>query len=88
MFCVHCSHRRAARPRRLCFACYENRSVRERYPRQSTAQFEAVSDYCGRSPLPQHPTAFGPGTEGKIAVLQERASRGEALWHPLDARER
>ena len=35
-------------------------------------------------PLPA-PTRALPGTPEKIAVLRERARRGQALWHPLDA---
>jgi carbon storage regulator CsrA len=34
-------------------------------------------------PLPE-PTQELPGTEGKIAVLTQRASRGQQLFHPQD----
>jgi hypothetical protein len=34
------------------------------------------------------PTAFLPGSPGKVAVLAERAARGEQLFHPADARGR
>jgi hypothetical protein len=36
-------------------------------------------------PLPATPTQHEPGSEGKVAVLIERAARREALWHPGDA---
>lgn len=36
-------------------------------------------------PLPDHPTIAQPGSPEKIEVLTGRASRGEMLFHPLDA---
>lgn len=36
--------------------------------------------------LPATPTHHLPRTPGKIAVLQERAARGEILHHPDDAK--
>lgn len=36
--------------------------------------------------LPARPTRHLPGTAGKLRVLRRRAMRGEALFHPLDAR--
>lgn len=42
-------------------------------------------DVYGEPFPPAKPTKHGPGTEGKIAVLEERAGRGEGLWHPGDA---
>ena len=39
----------------------------------------------GDKPLPPFPTAALPGTPEKVAILEERARRGFALWHPLDA---
>ncbi len=35
-------------------------------------------------PLPEAPTSAKPGTEEKLAVLAERARRGESLFHPAD----
>ena len=32
------------------------------------------------------PTDALPGTPEKVLVLEERARRGQCLWHPLDAR--
>jgi len=37
-------------------------------------------------PWPRRPTSAFPGTRSKLAVLEARATAGEALWHPLDAR--
>lgn len=39
---------------------------------------------AGRRPL--NPTAAWPGSAAKIAVMRRRASRGESLFHPDDAR--
>ena len=35
-------------------------------------------------PLPAMPTTARPGSEEKIKELQERANRGEQLFHPDD----
>jgi len=35
--------------------------------------------------LPQEPTTALPGTPDKVAVMAERAARGESLFHPHDA---
>ena len=35
--------------------------------------------------LPQQPTTAAPGSEAKVQVMIERASRREALFHPEDA---
>jgi hypothetical protein len=35
--------------------------------------------------LPQQPTTAAPGSEAKVQVMIERASRREALFHPSDA---
>lgn len=34
--------------------------------------------------IPPEPTDARPGSEEKILILCERASLGQALWHPLD----
>jgi hypothetical protein len=36
--------------------------------------------------LPAEPTEHPPGSPGKVEVMRERASRRQALFHPLDAR--
>lgn len=36
--------------------------------------------------LPALPTAYPPGTVGKLYVMMQRAERGECLWHPQDSR--
>jgi hypothetical protein len=37
-------------------------------------------------PWPRRSTSAFPGTRSKLAVLEARATAGEALWHPRDAR--
>ena len=41
-------------------------------------------DLVGPVSLPGEPTDAAPGSEEKIRVLTERASRREQLFHPLD----
>lgn len=86
LLCVHCKRRRANRPRRLCWTCYHTPGVRQMYPpSDGWMERSALPDYCGTSKPPVSPTDAAPGSLEKIAVLQERASSGLALWHPLDA---
>jgi hypothetical protein len=44
------------------------------------------SNVPGFETLPGQPTDAPPGSEQKIRVLTERASRRESLFHPLDGR--
>ena len=86
-FCQHCLKNYQRRPRGLCDPCYRNLAVRLVYP---AVEYLCRRGYgqtpgCGKR-LPIDPTGARPGSEEKIQVLSERASRGEALYHPLDAR--
>lgn len=38
-----------------------------------------------RRAIQPEPTDALPGTEEKVRILEERARRGQSLWHPLDA---
>jgi hypothetical protein len=58
--------------------------VRDRYPSTSKFAHRGVRDFNGRASLPV-PTQALPGTPEKVAVLEDRARLGQALWHPLDA---
>jgi hypothetical protein len=58
--------------------------VRERYPSTSKFARRGVSDFNGRAALPA-PTDAPPGSAEKVAVLEQRARLGQALWHPSDA---
>lgn len=81
--CRHCQEIFANRPRGLCWTCYYTPGVRDQYPSTSKFARRGVRDFNGRTRLPD-PTPALPGTEAKVAVLEERARRGIALWHPLD----
>jgi hypothetical protein len=86
--CRHCRRAKVSRPRGLCWACYYTPGVRELYP--VTSKFGrwgvgARPGACERL-LPAGPTDALPGTPEKVTVLEERALRGVALWHPDDAR--
>jgi hypothetical protein len=81
VFCRHCGHETAGRPRGLCWSCYFTPAIRSLYPSQ--ARYGLARDNPG-VPLPAAPTEARPGTEEKLAVLCERAAHHQSLWHPLD----
>jgi hypothetical protein len=84
MACRNCGRSPATRPRGLCWSCYYRPGVRKRFPSTSKFAQHGVEDFNGTA-APPVPTAALPGTPDKVAVLQERARRHQALWHPLDA---
>lgn len=87
IICQHCKRERVAYRRRLCKWCYDDKSVRDLYPidtPQERAKLRGIDLQGVKRPLPEKPTKFLPGTEGKIRVMSERAERGEELWHPKD----
>jgi hypothetical protein len=43
-----------------------------------------VDDFYGQPKAPLLPTGALPGSPEKIAVLQQRAMKRQALWHPAD----
>jgi hypothetical protein len=45
-----------------------------------------VGNFNGNAPLPPLPTTAPPGSPEKLAVLEERTRRKQALFHPADAR--
>ena len=85
MLCRHCHERKVNRPKGLCFSCYYRDGVRVMYP--STSKFAARGTGLGnrRRPLPIEPTDARPGSALKVAVMMERAARGELLFHPKDS---
>jgi hypothetical protein len=46
---------------------------------------ESPIDYL-ELPIPAESTSSPPGSPEKIATMRARASRGEAVFHPMDAR--
>ncbi|HLJ92436.1 MAG TPA: hypothetical protein VKU02_04510 [Gemmataceae bacterium] len=85
MGCRHCGRKAAGRPRGLCWTCYQTLAIRERYSPVSKFGRRGVLDFCGLGKLPTRPTPALPGSPEKVAVLEQRASRRESLWHPHDA---
>jgi hypothetical protein len=85
MMCRHCNRARSNRPRGLCWSCYYTPGIRDQYPSTSKFARRGVSDFNGQIKLPSGPTSAFPGTPEKVAILEQRAARGEALWHPEDA---
>ena len=86
LLCRHCQKKKASRPRGLCFSCYGQEGVREKYPSTSKFARLGILDRFGTQPLPTMPTKALPGTTEKVTVLAERAAAGQQLWHPEDAR--
>ncbi|MFO0881672.1 MAG: hypothetical protein U0840_30610 [Gemmataceae bacterium] len=86
MLCRHCQKVRSNRPRGLCWSCYYSPGVRDQYPSTSKYARRGVSDFNGRATVAARPTRALPGSEEKVRVLEERARKGLALWHPEDAR--
>lgn len=87
--CGHCRRVRWIKSRGLCFACHSTPGVRDRY--EPRAVVGALSALYGTTNPPLRtpvPTMHGPGTPGKVAVLEARAAAGERLWHDADAKER
>lgn len=85
--CVHCRRKRQRKCRGLCSTCWRDESIRDRFPPTKVYHRripEEITDVKER-PLPKKPTTVFPGA-GKIDVLAQRFARGEALFHPGDAR--
>jgi hypothetical protein len=84
MLCRNCNRVPSNRPRGLCWSCYYRPGVRERFPSTSKFARRGVGDFNGPAALPE-PTDAPPGSPEKVAILEERARLGQALWHPHDA---
>lgn len=84
--CRRCG-RRATRPRGLCWTCYYTPGVKEAFAPLSSDGQRGRGGNNSRGCLPDETTDAIPGSEEKIQVLTERASRGESLFHPFDSRQ-
>jgi hypothetical protein len=83
--------RLADQRRGLCRRCYDDRSIRAKFPRLDTTEARRTNGqraWTGtRSrPLPQ-PTIAVPGSREKIEVMRLRFERGEQIFHPDDPRQ-
>lgn len=85
MLCRHCQRSLVSRPRGLCWSCFYTPEVRELYPVSS--KFARRGLGIGNSVVvpPPFPTTALPGTNEKIAILQQRALARQELFHPQDA---
>lgn len=83
--CRHCAVFVASRPRGLCWTCYADESVRACYPSTSKFGYRGLANFCGEARGPAVPTQALPGTPEKVAVMAQRVSLGQSLWHPEDA---
>jgi len=85
MKCRHCRRVNSNRPRGLCWSCYYTPGVRELFPSTSKFARRGLANGHVVVDLPNEPTAAAPGSAAKVAVLEDRAQQGVALWHPDDA---
>ena len=85
MLCRHCQRVKSNRPRGLCWSCYYTPGVRDLYPSTSKFARRGVGDFNGEARVAAQPTSASPGSAEKVAILEQRARLGLALWHPLDA---
>lgn len=81
MICRHCHTRNVNRPRGLCWTCYYTPGVSALYPSTSPYARRGVGGVNTVGPLPK-PSNAHPGTEDKIALMMDRAEKGEQLHHP------
>ena len=85
MICRHCHRAPVSRPRGLCWSCYYTPGVRDLYPTTSKFGRRGLGNLNCCAPLQTFPTRARPGSAEKIAVLQERVTLKQSLWHPDDA---
>jgi len=84
MKCCHCHRRPINRPRGLCWTCYYLPGVREQYSLLGKFAARGLPDFNGRVASAPQATRARPGSLEKVAVLEQRASLRQALWHPHD----
>ena len=84
--CRHCGVKKINRPRALCWRCFHVEGVKDLYPPLPGSYAANSVPKAGQGRLPKEPTHHPPGSDGKMAVMAERAERGECLFHPDDAR--
>jgi hypothetical protein len=73
--CLECGRILAARPRGLCFACFNDKTIRIRYgPTGPRGNREVVKRKRRR--LAPFPTSALPGSDEKVAVLEWRRVEG------------
>lgn len=69
----------------MCWLCYYTPEIRCLYPSvASKFSKRGPGNKSGLGIIPAEPCPFLPGTAGKIKIMQERAEKGETLFHPRD----
>lgn len=80
--CPHCRLKNCCHGRNLCDDCRKLPEVRSQYP--SASKFARRGHGVGKVAVSAAvPTLIGPGPR-KVAVMQDRASRCEELFHADD----
>lgn len=82
--CRNCGLKYANRPGLLCWTCYYTPGVAHRYPPCKQGRRGHGNVYRAAPALPEPTTAL-PASEEKVRVMEGRAARGEAIFHPDDA---
>jgi hypothetical protein len=85
--CPHCRRFVVAVGYPLCWTCRQKPEVRALFPRRRS-KFGRRGTGIGvnsKAPLPASPTDAVPGSEAKILVMMDRASKRQQLFHPEDA---
>lgn len=85
MLCRHCQASIVSRPRGLCWSCFYTPEVRDLYPISSKFARRGLGIGNSTVVLPPYPTQAQPGSQEKIAILQQRAFSRHELFHPEDA---
>lgn len=84
--CKHCNRvPQLLHKRGLCWSCYFNPEIRPKYPTSDSPFARRGRGNRGHGAMPAEPTQALPRSPGKVAVMMERAGRGECLFHPADA---
>ena len=82
--CRHCRMNLAIRPRGLCSSCYTNNCIRLRYRSFHKQSHHGYGEANTQSRQPAEATQAPAGSREKMCVMQQRAMRGESLFHPGD----
>lgn len=72
------------RPRGLCWGCYYTPGVKDLYMSTSKYAVRVVGNGMRYEVPAPAPTVVPPGPD-KVAILAERAARGECLFNDEDA---
>ncbi len=80
--CLHC-RRPGQYCRGLCLTCFQSDTIRDLFPKLRSNR-RGVGVGNDDMPVDDAPTEAWPGSEEKIKVMEDRAARGRAIFHPGD----